>query len=45
VVVTSSVSPSGMKPPYIEEDSLSFVEVGNTFCKWVTPFESGRHLL
>jgi hypothetical protein len=33
VVVTSSASSSGMKTPYIEEDSLPFVEVGNTFCK------------
>jgi len=45
MVVTSFASSSGMKPPYIEEDSLSFVDVGNTFYKWVMPFESGRHHL
>jgi hypothetical protein len=44
VVVTSSASSIGMKPPYIEEDSMPFVEVGNTFYKWVAPFESARHL-
>jgi len=40
VVVNSSAFSNGMKPFYIEEDSLPFVNVGNTFCKSVTSFES-----